>query len=293
MTSGRADPLAALARLFPGVESELLTSLVERGRVRELPEGTILCRQGETEETLFVLLEGQANVLIYELGEGVLVAYIEAGGPIGEIELIMDTPRAADVIAAGPVTVFELDWSAIDLDGRPELFAALARTVIVRLLAQQQRSVLQLAESLRQRGELDQLFVSYSHDDGVFAKRLTTDLKHHRVNVWLDQFDIVAGKSWARQVGEALDRCRVMLLIMSPASMESGNSEDEWNYYLDQGKPIIPILYQACLIPYRLNKLQYVDFATLPYERALTRLVATVNSYYAAEAAQAAEAEKS
>lgn len=288
MTADRADPLAALARLFPGVESAVLATLVERGKVNELPDGAILCRQGETEDTLYVLLEGQANVLIYELGEGVLVAYIQAGEPIGEIELIMDTPRAADVVAAGPVTVLELDRSAIDLDGRPDLFAALARTVIARLLAQQQRSVLQLAESLRQRGELDQLFVSYSHEDGLFAKRLTTDLKHHRVNVWLDQFDIVAGKSWARQVGEALDRCRVMLLIMSPASMESGNSEDEWNYYLDQGKPIIPILYRSCRVPYRLNKLQYVDFATLPYERALTRLVATVNSYYAAEAAQAA-----
>ena len=46
MTADRADPLAALARLFPGVESAVLATLVERGEVKELPDGAILCRQG-------------------------------------------------------------------------------------------------------------------------------------------------------------------------------------------------------------------------------------------------------
>lgn len=284
--SERLDIITILARVFPGVQPQLLTGLLDAGQIREYPDGTILCHQGEREDTLYVLLEGQANVWIYELGEGVLVAYIAAGEPIGELELILDESRAADVVAEGPITVLELDRSMVDLEGCPELFAALARAITKRLVAQQQRSVLQLAETIRQRGELDQIFVCYAHEDQYFAMRLTTDLGHHHINAWLDAFSIVPAHSWARQVGEALDRCPVMLFLMSRASIASDNSEDEWNYYLDQGKPIVPILLEPCHIPYRLNKLQYIDFATLPYDRALTRLVATINSHYAKQAVQ-------
>lgn len=51
--------------------------------------------------------------------------------------------------------------------------------------------------------------------------------------------NITAGKSWARQVGEALDRCDTMLLVVSPRSIASDNSDDEWNYFLDKKKSVI------------------------------------------------------
>lgn len=287
---GNLDMLTILARVFPGVRPQLLKGLLASGRIRDYPDGTVLCRQGRREDTFYILLEGQANVVMYELGEGILLAYIRAGEPIGELELILDEPRAADVVAEGPVTVLELDGAMVDLEGSPELFAALARAIITRLVAQQQRSVRQFAEDIRQRGELGQVFVCYAHEDQGFAMRLTTDLKHHHIDAWLDKYSIVPAASWARQVGEALDRCPLMLFLMSPASIDSSNSEDEWNYYLDRGKPIIPILFSPCRIPYRLNKLQYIDFATLPYDQALTRLVATINGYYVAREGEVRDA---
>ena len=125
----------------------------------------------------------------------------------------------------------------------------------------------------RPRSTEPEIFVSYSHADEPFARRLVTDLKKRKFNVWLDVFDIQSGASWARQIGEALDTCRLMLLILSPDSMVSENVEDEWNYYLDKQKMIVPVLYRPCDIPYRLHKLHYIDFDESAYDEALARLV--------------------
>ncbi len=96
------------------------------------------------------------------------------------------------------------------------------------------------------------------------------------VAVWLDVYAIEAGKSWARQIGEALDRCRAMVVVLSPASIASENSDDEWNYYLDKRKLVVPVLLESIDIPYRLNKLQYIDFSTQPFDEALTRLCVAI-----------------
>ena len=91
--------------------------------------------------------------------------------------------------------------------------------------------------------------------------------------------EIEAGKSWARQIGKALDTCKIMLLVLSPTSVDSGNVEDEWNYYLDKGKPIIPVLFQRCDVPYRLHKLHYIDFTANTFESALSQLIANLHHY--------------
>jgi hypothetical protein len=67
-----------------------------------------------------------------------------------------------------------------------------------------------------------------------------------------------------------------MVLVLSSNAVDSENVEDEWNYYLDQGKPIIPILHESCHIPYRLYKLHYIDFVQVDYEDALVQLVASL-----------------
>ncbi len=104
--------------------------------------------------------------------------------------------------------------------------------------------------------------MSYARADVEFAKELARGLRRLDVAVWLDVYDIEAGKSWARQIGEALDRCRAMVVVLSPASIASENSDDEWNYYLDKRKLVVPVAPRIHRHPYRLNKLQYVDFST-------------------------------
>jgi hypothetical protein len=74
-------------------------------------------------------------------------------------------------------------------------------------------------------------FLSYSRQDSDFALRLAGDLKTAGANVWLDQMDILAGQRWDRAVEDALANCPRMLLILSPASVNSTNVMDEVSWW--------------------------------------------------------------
>jgi hypothetical protein len=103
-------------------------------------------------------------------------------------------------------------------------------------------------------------FVSYSRTDSEFAMRLAADLKSEDVKVWLDQLDIPAGVRWDGEIENALDACKQVLVILSASSVASQNVLDEINFALDEGKSIIPLLKEDCRVPFRIRRLQHVDF---------------------------------
>ncbi|MBL8296605.1 MAG: toll/interleukin-1 receptor domain-containing protein [Bryobacterales bacterium] len=114
-------------------------------------------------------------------------------------------------------------------------------------------------------------FFSYSRDDAEFVLRITKDLRAAGINVWLDQLDIVPGQPWDRAVEEALEGCQRLLVGLSRSSVESSNVMDEVSYALDEKKTVIPVILKECRIPFRLRRLQYVDFRA-GYEKGLTEL---------------------
>ena len=103
-------------------------------------------------------------------------------------------------------------------------------------------------------------FVSYSRDDLEFASRLALDLKQAGAGIWLDKLDIHPGQLWERALEEAVTNCSRIVVILSPASVESENVMAEVAFGLDEKKEIIPVLYRDCKIPFRLRPIQYVDF---------------------------------
>jgi hypothetical protein len=121
-----------------------------------------------------------------------------------------------------------------------------------------------------------QIFISYSRRDEDFVRRLAQALAKSGLDVWMDVEDIAVGSKWSTAIQRGLDDSSIMLVILSPASMESSNVEDEFTYYLDHSKPIIPILYQPCKVHFQLGRLQYIDFHTQPFETAFTTLQAEI-----------------
>ena len=118
-------------------------------------------------------------------------------------------------------------------------------------------------------------FFSYSREDLEFALRLAKDLTKAGANVWMDKLDIRPGQLWEQKAEEALDKCTRLLVILSPASVSSRNVMAEVAFALDEQKEVIPVLYRACRIPFRLRPFQYVDFSN-DYSRGLEELLATV-----------------
>ncbi len=114
-------------------------------------------------------------------------------------------------------------------------------------------------------------FFSYSREDSDFALRLAADLKAAGSNVWIDQIDIGPGELWDRKVQSALESCPCLLLILSPASVNSNNVLDEVSYALDKQKTLIPILHRDCDIPFRIRRFQHLDFRN-DYDRMLAEL---------------------
>jgi hypothetical protein len=115
-------------------------------------------------------------------------------------------------------------------------------------------------------------FFSYAHEDAEFALRLAKDLRAAGAAVWIDRLDIKVGERWDRAVGEALAKCPQLLVILSPASVDSTNVMDEVSFALDKGKHVLPVIHRQCEIPFRLHRLHYVDL-TLNYDEGLGRLV--------------------
>ena len=131
-------------------------------------------------------------------------------------------------------------------------------------------------------------FVSYSRTDFDFAHRLVQDLKAHGASVWLDKMDIIAGERWDSAVEHALTNAPVMLVILSATSVNSTNVMDEVSFALETGKTVIPIISQECAVPFRLRRLQYVDFRT-NYPHALSELLRALDPQHERPAPQPAQ----
>ena len=115
-------------------------------------------------------------------------------------------------------------------------------------------------------------FFSYCRDDSDFALRLAEDLKAAGGAVWIDQLDIEPGQEWDNAIEDAVTQCPRMLLVLSAASVKSSKVRNEIAFALDEKKTIIPVLYQDCMVPLQLRRIQHIDFRT-DYARGLKALL--------------------
>ena len=123
----------------------------------------------------------------------------------------------------------------------------------------------------------DKYFISYSKkDSSSFAIKLATALKERGFKVWLDQLDIKGGLIWDTAIQKALDEAGCVIILLSESSVSSNNVLDEASYALNRKKKVIPILLHDCAIPYRLDRIQYIDFR-YDYDTGLANLIRTLD----------------
>jgi TIR domain len=121
------------------------------------------------------------------------------------------------------------------------------------------------------------IFVSYARSDADFVLRVAGALRGDGRHVWVDQLDIPKGARWDTEVEKALQACSCLLVVLSAASVKSQNVLDEVSYAIGEGRSVLPILLQPCSIPFRLKRLQYIDFTT-DFGAGFTQLVAALDS---------------
>jgi CRP-like cAMP-binding protein len=86
--------------LFAKVEPAKLKLLAFTSEHVEFMEGDIIFRQGDTGDAAYILLDGQADILVDTPQGSVKVAQLGRNDIVGEIAILCDVPRTATVAAA-------------------------------------------------------------------------------------------------------------------------------------------------------------------------------------------------
>jgi CRP-like cAMP-binding protein len=87
--------------LFANVEPARLKLMAFASERMTFKDGQALCRQGDTGDAAYIVVDGTVDIL-KETGDGpVKVAQVGRNAIIGEIAILIDVPRTASVVAAG------------------------------------------------------------------------------------------------------------------------------------------------------------------------------------------------
>ena len=130
-------------------------------------------------------------------------------------------------------------------------------------------------------------FFSYARSDAAFVLKVAQQLRRLGRKVWVDQLDIPKGARWDEAVEGALRASPCLMVVLSPASVKSQNVLDEVAFALDEKRPVLPILLQPVVLPFRLKRLQYIDF-TGDYDAAFEQMVAALDAVVPSASALAA-----
>ena len=116
------------------------------------------------------------------------------------------------------------------------------------------------------------IFISYSRREVGFVDDLYGHLEKEGYQAWLDYRSMVPGKPWKEQIYQGISEAKVVLLVVSKASIASDNVEMEWKSVLkEKGKRIILLIFETMDLPPELENFEWVDFRE-DYSKALQEL---------------------
>lgn len=89
------------------------------------------------------------------------------------------------------------------------------------------------------------VFLSYARSDELFAIDLAGDLRSAGVDVWMDMMDVSYDEDgdWGTEITQALNRCGLMLMIVSREALADSDLRREREAFIQAGKIVLPIVY--------------------------------------------------
>ncbi|MBI5344500.1 MAG: Crp/Fnr family transcriptional regulator [Deltaproteobacteria bacterium] len=95
-----AEAILAKNPLFSGLEGFYLKDIISVGEIAFIPKGTQIICEGDIGDAVYFMLSGKAKVTLYgEEGREIVLAVLKDGDMFGEMSIIDDKPRSANVEA--------------------------------------------------------------------------------------------------------------------------------------------------------------------------------------------------
>ena len=126
------------------------------------------------------------------------------------------------------------------------------------------------------------VFISYSSKDKTVADAVCATLEGRKIRCWIAPRDVPPGLPYAAALVNAINDCKVFVLVLSKGSNSSGQVLREVEEAVDHGIPIIPLRIEDFepteAMRYYIKSLHWLDAMSLPLERHLGKLADSVQA---------------
>lgn len=127
---------STLKDIFGPVDATAMAQIRPRMTTHEIPSGTVLMRQGDPSDSIYIVLSGRLRATLQrDNGPAIMLGEIGRGEPIGEMGVISGAPRGATVTALRDSVLMRLaaaDFTEL-LQKSPAFALPLARKLIERM----------------------------------------------------------------------------------------------------------------------------------------------------------------
>ncbi len=169
-----SSTIEILRQVFPSLSEQDLSELASVAERRTYPPDTILCHEGQAEETFYVIVTGQAEISKHMEGNTWRILHQQGPGEFfGELALVQESPRAATVRTLEPTTVLEIERDAFMsvLQRSASMAIRIMLQVTSRLRDSDQRSI---ADLRRKNVELARAYEELETQQRLRSEFLTT-----------------------------------------------------------------------------------------------------------------------
>jgi hypothetical protein len=126
------------------------------------------------------------------------------------------------------------------------------------------------------------VFISYAHQDKAMADAMCAKLESEGIRCWLAPRDIAPSADWAASIVDAIEGCRLMVLIFSGHTNRSMQVSREVQQAFDREKSVVPFRIENVTpqksLRYYMDSVHWLDALTPPVEQHLQRLASAVQA---------------
>ena len=127
-----------------------------------------------------------------------------------------------------------------------------------------------------------EIFISYSAKNKAIADAVCSALEVQNIGCWIAPRDVTPGIKYAEAIVDAINNCKIFLLVLSEASNRSNQVEMEVDRAVCKDIPILSFRIESVVLTktmeYYLSSFHWLDAIEQPIERHLQVLVQTVRN---------------